>query len=90
MPINGLSMANQHAIEAVPIDNVYFEARKVERIPSCQSSVMMTIVAGGLDLGVLQPLAATDNRTRNYSVGCRTQLSQPLDASTFSSRFSAF
>jgi hypothetical protein len=49
-PINGLTMANQNGIEAVPIGNVYFEALRVERIPSCLSSVMTTIVSGAVGL----------------------------------------
>ncbi len=43
-------MANQNGIDVVLIDDVYFEAGRVERTESCLSSVMMVIVSGAVGL----------------------------------------
>jgi len=40
-------MANQSEIDAVLIDDAYFEARRVERTQSCLSTVMTMTVSGG-------------------------------------------
>jgi hypothetical protein len=39
-------VANQNEINVVLIDDVYFEARRVERTESCLSSVITMIVSG--------------------------------------------
>ena len=59
-------MANQSGIDAALIDDVYFEARAVERTESCLSSVVTMIVSGAVDLsgqGDLKSAKAFDAST---------------------------